>query len=390
MALENIESWSGRFVPTDSEFDGDGVAFEAGDLLFGKLRPYLAKALLADIAGEAVGDFHVMRPLPLMIPRYLQYTVLDRSFIEIVDGCTFGSKMPRASWESVGSMVIPTPPLEEQRAIVSFLDRETAQIDALIAEQERLIELLKEKRQAVISHAVTKGLDPDVPMKDSGVEWLGKVPAHWEVRRLGSLASIVRGASPRPAGDTRYFHGNHTPWVTVAEITKDDNADLSETREFLTEEGAKFSRLFRRGTLIYSNSGATLGVPKILRLDACANDGVVGFENLSTELTTAFLYHYLSALTQTIREMVKQGAGQPNLNTDIVKTTAISLPPMDEQVAICAYVGEIVSEFNALGIEAERAIELLKERRTALITAAVTGQIDVCSHSESDLAAAGA
>lgn len=280
---------------------------------------------------------------------------------------------------AVDNAAFPWPPVQEQTAIAAFLDRETAQIDALIAEQERLIELLKEKRQAVISHAVTKGLDPDVPMKNSGVEWLGKVPAHWEVRRLGSLASIVRGASPRPAGDTRYFHGNHTPWVTVAEITKDDNADLSKTREFLTEEGAKFSRLFRRGTLIYSNSGATLGVPKILRLDACANDGVVGFENLSTELTTAFLYHHLSALTQTIREMIKQGAGQPNLNTDIVKTTAISLPPMDEQVAICAYVSEIVSEFNALGIEAERAIALLNERRSALISAAVTGQIDVRS-----------
>ena len=173
VALENIESWSGRLVHTETEFQGGGVAFERGDILFGKLRPYLAKAHLASDSGEAVGDFHVMRPSAAIYPRFAQYSILNRSFIDIVDGSTFGSKMPRASWDFVSSIPMPKPPLAEQTAIAAFLDRETAKIDALVAEQENLIGLLKEKRQAVISHAVTKGLDPSVPMKDSGVEWLG-------------------------------------------------------------------------------------------------------------------------------------------------------------------------------------------------------------------------
>ena len=269
------------------------------------------------------------------------------------------------------------PPQPEQAAIAAFLDRETAKIDALVEEQRRLIELLKEKRQAVISQAVTKGLNLDVPMKDSGVDWLGKVPQAWTVRSLRTLSSVVRGASPRPAGDPKFFDGDHIPWVTVAEITKDALTELTETDTCLTEAGAEHSRLFRSGTVIYSNSGATLGVPKILRVDACANDGVVGFESLSDLVEPIFLHHYLSSLTTTIRDMVRQGSGQPNLNTGLVKAIPIALPSRQEQLAICSHIEEVTMQFDRLSTEAEEAMKLLQERRSALISAAVTGKIDV-------------
>jgi len=178
VALENIESWSGRFIQTETTFEGEGIALERGDILFGKLRPYLAKAYLAESAGEAIGDFHVMRPINGTESRFSQYQILNREFIAFVDGSTFGAKMPRVNWDFLGNMVLTVPPTPEQQTIAAFLDRETAKIDALIAEQQRLIELLKEKRQAVISHAVTKGLNPNAPMKDSGIEWLGEVPEH--------------------------------------------------------------------------------------------------------------------------------------------------------------------------------------------------------------------
>ena len=275
-------------------------------------------------------------------------------------------------------MVLTAPPLREQDEILAFLDRETAKIGALIAEQERLISLLKEKRQAVISHAVTKGLDPDAAVKDSGVEWLGEVPAHWEVMPLRSLAMVVRGASPRPAGDPRFFGGDYIPWVTVAEITKnDENSDLLETEEALTKEGAGYSRIFEAGTVVYTNSGATLGVPIILRISACANDGVVGFENLSPSVDVYFLYHFLSSLTRIIRDMIKQGSGRPNLNTEIVKPLRIALPPIDEQKAIVQRIATIAEDFKSLSAESETGIALLQERRGALLSAAVTGKIDV-------------
>jgi len=165
--------------------------------------------------------------------------------------------------------------------------------------------------------------------------------------------------------------------VTVAEITKDALTELTETETCLTEVGAENSRLFRSGTVIYSNSGATLGVPKVLRVDACANDGVVGFESLSDLVEPIFLYHYLSSLTTTIRDMVRQGSGQPNLNTGLVKAIPIALPGRQEQLVICAHIEEVTTQFDRLSTEAEEAMTLLQERRSALISAAVTGKIDV-------------
>ncbi|HMU34916.1 MAG TPA: restriction endonuclease subunit S, partial [Pyrinomonadaceae bacterium] len=145
LGLENIQGWTGRLVQTDTVFEGDGVEFQSGDILFGKLRPYLAKVYVAESDGEAVGDFHVIRPTENLSSRFAQYTMLSREFIDIVDGSTFGSKMPRASWDFVGGMKVGLPGLREQTQIVNYLDAETAKLDALTAEAERAIELLQER-----------------------------------------------------------------------------------------------------------------------------------------------------------------------------------------------------------------------------------------------------
>jgi type I restriction enzyme, S subunit len=171
VALENIESWSGRFIQTETSFEGEGIAFERGDILFGKLRPYLAKAYLAESAGEAIGDFHVMRPTKGIDSRFSQYQILNREFIGIVDGSTFGAKMPRVSWDFLGNMVLTVPPVQEQKTIATFLDRETAKIDALIQamvgnvsigqtkDAKCMVALLQERRTALISAAVTGKID---------------------------------------------------------------------------------------------------------------------------------------------------------------------------------------------------------------------------------------
>jgi type I restriction enzyme S subunit len=286
----------------------------------------------------------------------------------------FGTQL-NLNTDTVGGIKIGCTRNEELETIVAFLDHETAKIDDLIEKQQRLIELLKEKRQAVISHAVTKGLNPNAPMKDSGVEWLGEVPAHWAIRKFGYISMVVRGGSPRPAGDPALFNGDYSPWVTVAEITKDDDIYLTETETFLTKKGSEQCRVFSKGALLLSNSGATLGVPKILSIDANANDGVVGFEDLT--LNHEFAYFYLSTLTDDLRERIKQGSGQPNLNTDIVKAITVPVPPDQEVEAIVESIKKSREQFNALVEKAKSGIELLQERRTALISAAVTGKIDV-------------
>ena len=275
----------------------------------------------------------------------------------------------------IGNVAFIHPPEVEARLIANFLDHETAKIDTLIEKQQQLIALLMEKRQAVISHAVTKGLNPDVSMKHSGVEWLGEVPAHWEISKFGYIAMVVRGGSPRPAGDPTLFNGDYSPWVTVAEITKHDELYLTETETFLTQKGSEQCRVFSTGTLLLSNSGATLGVPKILSIDANANDGVVGFEQLS--INHEYAYFYLSTLTDDLRERIKQGSGQPNLNTDIVKDIEVPIAPAAEISRIVSYINEQRKLFTKLSQKAMKGIELLQERRTALISAAVTGKIDV-------------
>ncbi|EMJ8410072.1 restriction endonuclease subunit S [Enterobacter hormaechei] len=248
-------------------------------------------------------------------------------------------------------------------------------MDNLIEKQQQLIELLKEKCQAVISHAVTKGLNPDVPMKDSDVEWLGDVPEHWEVSKFGYISLVVRGGSPRPAGDPTLFNGDYSPWVTVAEITKDNEIYLDSTDTFLTKKGSEQCRVFKAGTLLLSNSGATLGVPKILSIDANANDGVVGFELLNID--HEYAYFYLSTLTTNLRESIKQGSGQPNLNTDIVKSIAIPIPPENDIQRIVSFIKETIKLYSSIESGAMEQVKLLQERRTALISAAVTGKIDV-------------
>ena len=379
VALENIESWSGRFVPTDTEFAGDGVAFQHGDILFGKLRPYLAKVLLAQNEGEAVGDFHVMRPQEDAIPRFLQYQLLEQAFIDIVDGSTFGSKMPRASWEFVGTMPLPAPPPSEQTAIATFLDLETAKIDALVAEQERLIELLKEKRQAVISHAVTKGLDPSVPMKDSGVEWLGEVPAHWEVSRLKMLARVQTGVAK--GKDLSGMAAITVPYLRVANV-QDGHLDLSDvaTIDILAADLPRYT--LQAGDVLMNEGGDydKLGRGHIWdgSIEPCIHQNHV-FAVRPHAVSPLWLSTYTRSAVAQFYFMTrsKQSTNLASISSTNLMDLPVVLPPASEQVDILAELAHESARAEALLCEAEKAISLLQERRSALISAAVTGQIDV-------------
>ena len=374
VALENIEGWSGRFLPTETEFEGEGIAFDKGDILFGKLRPYLAKALLAEAAGEAVGDFHVMRPQAGVHARFAQYEILNRSFIDIVDGSTFGSKMPRASWEFVGSMPLPTPPYAEQTAIATFLDRETAKIDALVAEQEKLIALLQEKRQAVISHAVTKGLDPNVPMKDSGVEWLGEVPAHWEVKRLKYLGVAFIGLTYDPQDVTDSESGTlvlRSSNVQGGQIVYDDNVYvvMNIPEKAITQEG---------DILICSRNGSRALIGKNALIDQRSAGVAFG------AFMTVFRSPLNSYLRWVLNSQLFEFQSGAFLTSTIKQLTVsnlygfeIPLPPESNRKEISAFLETATRRIDVLVAEARTAITLMQERRTALISAAVTGQIDV-------------
>ena len=368
IALENIESWSGRFVPTETEFQGDGVAFERDDILFGKLRPYLAKVLLAPECGEAVGDFHVMRPSSAIYPRFAQFSMLNRNFVNIVDGSTFGSKMPRASWDFVSSIEMATPTLAEQIAIATFLDRETGKIDALIAEQEKLLALLAEKRQATISHAVTKGLNSDVPMKDSGVVWLGEVPEHWVVTPIKALFRQQK----RQNFPDKEVLSVYRDYGVVRKGSRTDN--LNKTPDDLSSY-----QLVEQNDLVVNKMKGWQGSLGVSEFEGITSPDYMVFSPLHTEDST-FLHILLRSppLVSTYRS-ISNGIrpAQWRLEPEQFLRTKIYLPPIEEQETIVSYCLHEIAKLDGLKAESERAITLLKERRSALISAAVTGQIDV-------------
>ena len=385
VALENIEGWTGCFIPTETEFQGEGIAFDAGDILFGKLRPYLAKAYLADSSGEAVGDFHVMRPALGINSRFAQYQILNREFIAIVDGSTFGSKMPRASWDFVGGMMVSTPPLPEQTQIAAFLDRETAKIDELVAEQQRLMVLLKEKRQAVISRAVTKGLNPDVPMKPSGIEWLGDVPAHWGGPKLKTLALKQQAAFTNgPFGSdllTSELQEDGVPVIYIRDL-KVDGYRRTSTSYVTTEKAIQLDK-FRVDELdvliakVGDPPGFCCTYPEGEPPGIICQDVIRMKPNLDL-VSPSYLCFLLNsppgieAVDSICVQLTRKRFSLADLHS-----LRLPLPPRAEQDDISQWLSKVIGDYKALSAEAQRAIDLLQERRTALISAAVTGQIDV-------------
>lgn len=194
IGLENIESKSGKFIETNTEFEGNGIAFAENDIVYGKLRPYLQKVWLAEFEGNAIGDFFVFKAKENAVPTFIKYLLLSDGFTKEADGSTVGAKMPRVSSNFILTMHYCLPPLSEQHSISTYLAKKCGEIDKVISVQQKRIALLQELKQSVITHAVTKGLDPNVEMKDSGVEWIGEVPKHWEVVPLKRAININNGS----------------------------------------------------------------------------------------------------------------------------------------------------------------------------------------------------
>ncbi len=273
---------------------------------------------------------------------------------------------------------IASPPFPEQTQIATFLDRETAKIDALVAEQRRLIELLKEKRQAVISHAVTRGLNPDAPMKPSGIEWLGDVPEHWDTRTIAKASTKITNGFVGPTRDILVEAG--TPYIQATHI-KNGRVNFDDGYFVRPDWSAAHAKsILCEGDVLIVQTGAGTGDVGLV------SENEVGY-NCHALIIVApdpTLLHgtYLSAVLQSTYGQekltsIETGAMHPHLNCGEVKFVEIPLPPLADQLSIVGYINKSADQFDTLTTEAQRAIDLLQERRTALISAAVTGQIDV-------------
>lgn len=271
---------------------------------------------------------------------------------------------------------IPIPPKDIQINIAEFLDKKCAEIDALHTDIEKQIETLEEYKKSIIAEAVTKGLDPDVEMKDSGIEWIGMIPKHWKIYRYKHLASLVRGGSPRPAGNPIYYYGD-IPFMKVADITKDDRMYVDSCEGSIKPAGLSNTRMVSKGTLLLTNSGATLGVPKILNIDTTINDGIAAFLNLSNKLNIKFAYYSLKSKTEYFLQVAALGMGQPNLNTDIIGNTYVTIPPKYEQQKIIEFLDVKCAEIDGAIRDKKEQLETLEQYKKSVIYEYVTGKKEV-------------
>lgn len=311
----------------------------------------------ADLPGVICGyHLSMIRPMADTNGAFVK-RLFDSTYVRsCVAVCANGLTRVGLGQYEIDNLELPFPPPEEQQTIAAFLDRETGKIDALIAEQRRLVDLLAEKRQAVISHAVTKGLNPNVRMKDSGIKWLGEVPEHWEVKRLKFLCDVQTGDK-----DTvNAIDDGEYPFFVRSQTVERINSFTFDCEAVLT-------------------AGDGVGVGKVYHYVNGKFDfhQRVYMMNNFRSVTGKFFFQYLAA---TFHKVALGGGAKStvdSLRMPLFMNFEITVPSIDEQSEIIVFLDTETAKFDTLTAEANRAIELLQERRSALISAAVTGKIDV-------------
>ena len=373
LALEHVESWTGRFSDAGDgvSFSGQVKRFQAEDVLFSKLRPYLAKVTCPNRSGVCVGEFLVLRPHDARLsPRYLEQLLRSRPATDAINSSTFGAKMPRADWQFIGDLGFPLPPLPEQAAIVRYLDHADRRIRRYVSAKRKLIALLEEEKQAIINRAVTRGLDPNVRLKPSGVEWLGEVPEHWEVRRGKRLFSPRR------------------------ELARPDDVQLAATQAYgVIPQDEYEQRVGRRIVKI------SLHLNKRRHVEV--DDFVISMRSFQGGLERAWatgcirssyivlrptmevdveLFSYLlksQAYIQALRSTANFIRDGQDLTFNNFCAVDLPFPPAEEQRKIAVASSRATADIDTTIARTRRQIELLQEYRTRLIADVVTGKLDV-------------
>ncbi|EJB5269842.1 restriction endonuclease subunit S [Vibrio vulnificus] len=358
--------------------------FEDGDVLMAKVTPCFENKNIAVASGLVNGvgfgssEIYVLRSNEKTDNRFLYYRLQEDSFMDIATAAMTGAGgLKRVPSEVVNGYSLGTPEVEEQTQIANFLDHETAKIDTLIEKQQQLIKLLKEKRQAVISHAVTKGLNHKAPMKDSGVEWLGEVPEHWVVSRIKNFAKIDSGHTPSRQVE-EYWIDCNIPWVSLNDSKTLKGVDyIDDTSNKINELGMANSsaHLLPERSVVFTRD-ASIGLSAIMSKPMAVSQHLIAWICNDSKLTPEFLLLIFYAMEKEF-ERYTFGATIKTIGMDDVRSLSGAFPPLEEQKVLVEWAFQKMASLKNGIDKAESVVDLLKERRTALISAAVTGKIDV-------------
>ncbi len=361
IALDNIISWDGTFVPSDSATDGNSNLCDAGDVLFGKLRPYLAKVYIPTKKSICSPEFLVLRPNEGTNNKFLLYFLLSRSFISHIRNQVAGVKMPRTNWLQINCYPIFMPSPEEQKAIAEYLDKECEKIARNIELLERKADAYKRLRRSIINRAVTLGLNPDTPLKPSGLRWITLIPEHWEIGRIRNYFN---------------FRNEKVSEMDFAPLSVTKNGIVPQMKNVAKSmaEGDTRKKVSKDDFVVNSRSG---------RKGSCGTspmDGSVSLIYIVLEpkhIDPKFADYYFRC-NDWVEEFYRNGKGIVadlwTTNYSIMRNIEIAAPPYIEQQQIAAYLDEKCGKIDAIIEKTDNKIERLKELKRSLINEVVTGK----------------
>lgn len=338
-------------------------------------------ALVVETADDLVCGYHlaVIRPFADALSGRFLFRCLQarciRLHLELSSTGVTRFGLPK---EEIGHVLLPLPPLAEQERIADYLDAETARMDALMAEKERMLALLEEKRAALVSHAVTRGLNTDAPTKPSGLDWLGDIPAHWEVKRLKHLARIGNGSTPS-RDKVDYWDEFGCPWLTSTVVNARCAAAATEFVSALALTECHLPKILPPAILMgITGQGKTRGKTSVLEFEATINQHMAYLQPFEKSFDCLYMSHLLDSAYTYLRS-ISDGAGSTKgaLTCEQISNLAVPIPPHDEQTAILAHLAKERARTAELEEALRGSIALLKERRAALIAAAVTGHLAI-------------
>lgn len=366
IALDNIVSWDGYYIPSDSTSDGNSNVCKKGDVLYGKLRPYLAKGYIPTQDSICSPEFIVLRPNDLINNSFLLYYLLSSSFVSYIKNQVAGVKMPRTNALQIGRVSFALPPIEEQGLIVSYLDKECDKITREIDLLERKADCYRHLRRSLINRAVTRGLDPNVPLKPSGSDWIGDIPQHWNYERVG-----------------KYFHNNtvYNKNFQFKHAFKFFKGTIILKDEFFEED--EYQDAYEKYTIVEQNdiviNGLNLNYDfKSMRVGKVSKKGIITsayiilrpYENVYSSF-----FNYLFKSFDYRKFFHGMGKGvRLTLSFNDLRTLEIPIPPLNEQREITEYLDENCSKIDSIIEKIELKIERLKELKRSLINEVVTGQ----------------